>query len=65
MKPKNQKFRDMQDNFKRSNIQVIEVSEGKERELAENIFEEITAGNFLNFLKDINLQFQEVQQIQI
>lgn len=65
MKQKNQKFRDMQDNFKRSNIQVIEVSEGKERELAENIFEEITAGNFLNFLKDINLQIQEVQQIQI
>ena len=54
------KLRNLQDNFKRSNIWIIGVPEGEEQEI-ENLFENIME-NFLNLVKEID--FQEVQEAQ-
>ena len=56
-------LRNLQDNFKRSNIQIIAVPEGEEEEQEiENLFEQIIKANFLNLGKKID--FQEVQEAQ-
>ena len=53
----------LQDNFKRSNIQIIGLPEGKEEEQKnENLFEQIMKENFPNLAKEID--FQEVQEAQ-
>ena len=56
-------LRNLQDIFKRSNIQIIGVSEGEEEEQhLENLFEQIIKENFPNLAKEID--FQEVQEAQ-
>ena len=60
---KNERLRNLQDNFKHSNIRIIGVSEGEEEEHEiENLFEQITKGNFPNLAKETD--FQEVQEAQ-
>ena len=56
-------LRNLQDNFKCSNIQIIGVPEGEEEEQEiENLLEQIMKENFPNLVKEID--FQEVQQAQ-
>ena len=63
-KKKNEKqLRNLWDNFKCSNIQIIGVPEGEEEEQKiENLFEQIMKKNFPNLAKEID--FQEVQEAQ-
>ena len=59
-----ERLRNLQDNFKHSNIWIIEVPEGEEEEQEiENLFEQIMKENFPNLAKEID--FQEVQEAQI
>ena len=60
---KNERLRNLWDNFKCSNIWIIGLpqGEGEEQEI-ENIFENIMKENFLNLAKEID--FQEVQEAQ-
>ena len=52
------------DNFKHSNICIIEVPEGEEKEQEiGNLFEIIMKENFPNLVKDIDLQVQEAQRV--
>ena len=56
-------FRNLQDNFKCSNIRIIGVPEGEEQEQeVENLFEQIMKENFPNPVKEID--FQKVQEAQ-
>ena len=56
-----ERLRNLQDNFKRSNIQIIGVPEGEEEEQGiENLFEQIMKENFPNLAKEID--FWEVQE---
>ena len=58
-----ERLRNLQDNFKCSNIQIIGVPEGEEEEQEiENLFEKIMKENFPNLAKEID--FQEVQEAQ-
>ena len=58
-----ERLRNLQDNFKCSNIQIIGLPEGEEEEQEiENLFEKIMKENFLNLAKEID--FQEVQEVQ-
>ena len=58
-----ERLRKLQDNFKRSNIQIIGVSEGEgEDQEIENLFENIMKVNFPNLANEID--FQEVQEAQ-
>ena len=62
-KKKEERLRNLQDNFKRSNIQIIGVPEGEEEEQEiENFFEKIMKENFPNLAKEMD--FQEVQEAQ-
>ena len=55
--------RNLQDILKRSNIRIIGVPEGEEKEQEiENLFEQIMKENFPNLAKEID--FQEVQEAQ-
>ena len=57
-----ERLRNLQDNLKHSNIQIIGVPEGEEDEQEiENLFENITE-NFPNLAKEVD--FQEVQEAQ-
>ena len=57
------KFRNLQDNFKHSSIQIIGVREGEEEEQEmENLYEKIMKENFPNLAKEI--YFQEIQKAQ-
>ena len=57
------RLRNLQDNFKRSNIRIIGVPEGEEEEQeTENLFEQIMKENFPILTKEID--FQEVQEAQ-
>ena len=50
------------DNFKKSNICIIEVPEGEEKEQEiGNLFEKIVKENFPNLVKEIDMQVQEAQ----
>ena len=52
------------DNFKRSNIHIIGVPEGEEKEQGiENLFEKIIKENFPNLVKEIDMQIQEAQRV--
>ena len=58
-----ERLRNLQDIFKRSNIRIIGVPEGKEEDQEiENLFEQIMKENFPNPAKEID--FQEVQEAQ-
>ena len=51
-------------NFKRSNICIIGVPEGEEKEQEiENLFEKIMKENFPNLVKEIDMQVQEAQRV--
>ena len=57
-------LRDLWDNIKLTNIWIIGVPEGVEREKGpEKIFEEITVKNFPNMGKEIATQIQEAQGV--
>ena len=50
------------DSFKHSNIGIIGMQEGEEKEQEiGNLFEKIMKENFLNLVKEIDMQVQEVQ----
>ena len=52
------------DNFKRSNIHIIGVPEGEEKEQEiGNLFEKIMKENFPNVMKEIGMQVQEAQRV--
>ena len=56
-----ERFRNLWDNLKRSNNQIIGVPEGEEQQQEiENLFEQIMKENFPNLAKEID--FQEVQE---
>ena len=58
-----ERLRNLQDNFQHSDIQIIEVPEGKDKEQEiENLLENIMKENFLNLAKEID--FQKVQEAQ-
>ena len=58
-----ERLRNLCNNFKYSNIQVIGVPEGEEQQQEiENLFEQIMKENFPNLAKEID--FQEVQEAQ-
>ena len=60
---KMRRLRNLQDNFKRSNIRIIGVPEGEEEEQEmENLFENMMKEHFPNLAKEIG--FQEVQEAQ-
>ena len=57
-----ERLRDHQDSFKRSNIWIIGVPEGEEEEQEiENLFEKIIKENFPSLEDEID--FQEVQRV--
>ena len=50
------------DNFKRSNMHIIGMPEGKEKEQEiGNVSEKIVKENFLNLVKAIDMQVQETE----
>ena len=50
------------DNFRRSNIHIIEVPEGEEKEQEiGHLFEKIMKENFPNLVKEIDMQVQTTQ----
>ena len=52
------------DNFKQSNICIIGVPEGEEKEQKIlNLFEKIMKENFSNLLKEIDMQVQEARRV--
>ena len=58
-----ERLRNLQDNFKHSNILIIGMPEGeKEEQDIENLFEQIMKENFPYLTKEID--FQEVQEAQ-
>ena len=58
-----ERLRNLQDNFKHPNIQIIGMPAGEEKEREiENLFEKIMKENFPNLEKEID--FQEVQETQ-
>ena len=58
-----ERFRNLRDNFKCSNIRIIGVPEGEEEDQEiENLFEQIMKENFPNWAKEID--FQEAQEAQ-
>ena len=62
-KKNEERIRNLQDNFKCSNIWIIGVPEGAEEEQEiENLFEQIMKENFPTLAKKID--FQEVQEAQ-
>ena len=59
---KDDSLRDLWDNIKHTNIIIIEVPEGEEREkAAENIFEDTIAENFPNLRKETDMKVQEAK----
>ena len=64
MKRTEDSLRDLWDNFKHTNIQIIGVSEEEEKKKGyEKFFEEIIVENFPNMEKEIVNQVQEAQRI--
>ena len=60
---KKDRLRNLHDNFKCSNIWIIGVPEGEEKEQEiENLFENIMRENFPNLAKEVD--FQEIQEAQ-
>ena len=64
MKRNEDSLRDLWDNIKRTNIHIIGVPEGEEREKGpKKIYEEIIVENVPNMGKEIATQVQEVQRV--
>ena len=64
MKRNEDSLRDLWDKIKHTNILIIGVPEGEEREKGpEKIFEEIIVENFPNMGKEIATQVQEAQRV--
>ena len=64
MKRNEDRLRDLWDNIKCTNIRIIEIPEGEEREKGpEKILEEIIVENFPNVGKEIATQIQEAQRV--
>ena len=64
LKTNEESLRELWDNVKCTNICIIGVPEGEEREKeTEKIFQEIIAENFPNMGKEPLTQIQEVQQV--
>ena len=59
---RNDSLRDLWNNIKHTNVHIIGVSEGEEKE-SEKILEEIIAENFSNMEKEIVNQVQETQRV--
>ena len=61
---KNEDSINIWDNFKRSNICIIGLPEGEEKEQElRNLFLKILKENFLNLVKEIDMQVQEAQRV--
>ena len=61
---KEERLRNLWDNFKHSNTQIIGVPEGDEEEQEfEKFFENIVKENLPNLAKEIDMQVQEAQRI--
>ena len=59
-----ERLRNLQNNFKHSNIQIIGVPKGEEEEQEiENLFEKIMKENFHNLVKEIDIQVQKAQRV--
>ena len=59
-----ERLRNLWDNFKHSDIQIIGVPEGEEEEQEiENVFEKIMKENFSNLAKEIDMQVQEAHRV--
>ena len=59
-----ERLRNLWDNFKHSNIQTIGMPKGEEEEQEiENLLEKIMRENFLNLVKEIDIQVQEAQRV--
>ena len=56
-------LRDLWDNVKRTNVQIIGVPEEEKKKGSEKIFEEIIVENFPNMGKEIVNQVQEAQRV--
>ena len=56
-------LRDVWDNIKHTNIQIIGVPEEEQKKGYENIFDEIIVENFPNMEKEIVSQVQEAQRV--
>ena len=52
---KNEKLRNLGDNFKHSNIQITGVPEEEAEQEIENLFEKIMKENFPNLVKEIDM----------
>ena len=64
LKRNEESLRELWDNVKRTNIHIIGVPEGEEREKeTEKIFQEIIAENFPNMGKESFTQIQEAQRV--
>ena len=64
MKRNEDSLRDLWDNIKRTNMHIIRVPEGEEREKGpKKIFEEIIVKNLPNMGKEIATQVQKVQRV--
>ena len=64
MKTSEESLREFWDNIKCTNIHIIGVPEGEEREKgSEKMFQEIIAKNFPNMGKEQLTQIQEVQRV--
>ena len=63
-KTRKYRLRSLQDNFKGSNISIIGVSEGEEKEQEiGNLFEKVMKENFPNLVKEIDMQVQDTQTV--
>ena len=60
-KKNEERLRNLQDNFKHSNMRILGVPEGEEQKI-ENLFGQIMKENFPHLTKEID--FQEVQEAQ-
>ena len=64
LKTNEESLRELWNNVKRSNIRIIGVPQGEEREKGtEKLFQELTAKNFSNMRKELLTQIQEAQQV--
>ena len=63
MKRIEESLRDLQDNIKHTNIQVMGVPEEEKKKGAEKTFEEIIVENFPNMGNEMINQVQEVKRV--
>ena len=58
-----ERLRNLWDNFKRYNTQIIGVPEEEEEQEIENLFEKMMNENLPNLAKELDMQVQEVQRV--